>query len=79
MLDDGGRELVAGIRDRLHPGRLSSPLTERHCSRDNAKDAHRLLQTQTRTLDGTLRDLFTTWYSAMPANDVQPIPFTVAA
>jgi hypothetical protein len=36
MLDDGGWELVAGVRDRLHPGTLSSPLTERHCSRDNA-------------------------------------------
>ena len=32
-----------------------------------------------RTLDGTLRDLFTTWYPAMPANDVQPTPFTAAA
>jgi hypothetical protein len=43
------------------------------------KGAHRLLQTRTRTLDGTLRDLFTTWYPAMPANDVQPTPLTVAA
>ena len=33
------------------------------------KGAHRLLQTRTRTLDGTLHDLFTTWYPAMPAND----------
>jgi hypothetical protein len=40
------------------------------------KGAHRLLQTRTRTLDGTLRDLFTTWYPAMPANDVQLTPFT---
>ena len=39
MPDDGGWELMAGVRDRLHPGRLSSPLTERHCSRDNALDA----------------------------------------
>ena len=38
------------------------------------KGAHLLLQTRTRTLDGTLRDLFTTWYPAMPANDVQPHP-----
>jgi hypothetical protein len=30
---------AAGVRDRLHPGTLSSPLTERHCSRDNALDA----------------------------------------
>src|SRR3954453_3323498 len=43
------------------------------------KGAHRLLQTRTRTLDGTLHDLFTTWYPAMPANDVQPAPFAAAA
>ena len=39
--------------------------------------AHRLLQT--RTLDGTLRDLFTTWYPAMLANDVQAAPLAAAA
>jgi hypothetical protein len=43
------------------------------------KGAHLLLQTRTRTLDGTLRDLFTTWYPAMPANDVQPLPLAAAA
>ena len=43
------------------------------------KGAHLLLQTRTRTLDGTLRDLFTTWYPAMPANDVQPALFAAAA
>jgi hypothetical protein len=43
------------------------------------KGAHQLLQTRTRTLDGTLRDLFTSWYPAMPANDFQPVPFTAAA
>src|SRR3954447_9769036 len=43
------------------------------------KGAHRLLQTRTRTLDGTLHDLFTSWYPAMPANDVQPIPLAAAA
>jgi hypothetical protein len=42
------------------------------------KGAHLLLQTRTRTLDGTLRDLFTTWYPAMPANDVQLTPLTAA-
>ena len=42
------------------------------------KGAHRLLQTRTRTLDGTLRDLFTTWYPAMPANDVQPTSLAAA-
>ncbi len=41
--------------------------------------AHRLLQTRTRTLDGTLHDLFTSWYPAMPANDGQPLPLTAAA
>ena len=43
------------------------------------KGAHLLLQTRTRTLDGTLRDLFTTWYPAMPANDGQPLTFAAAA
>jgi hypothetical protein len=43
------------------------------------KGAHRLLQTRTRTLDGTLRDLFTTWYPAMPANDDQALPLLAAA
>jgi hypothetical protein len=43
------------------------------------KGAHRLLQTRTRTLDGTLHDLFTSWYPAMPANDVQPAPLAAAA
>jgi hypothetical protein len=43
------------------------------------KGAHRLLQTRTRTLDGTLHDLFITWYPAMPANDVQPAPLAAAA
>ena len=33
--------------------------------------AHRLLQTRTKTLDGTLRHLFTTWYPAIPANNGQ--------
>jgi len=41
------------------------------------KGGHQLLQT--RTLDGKLRDLFTTWYPAMPANDVQPAPLAAAA
>jgi hypothetical protein len=43
------------------------------------KGAHRLLQTRTRTLDGTLHDLFTTWYPAMPVNNVQPTSLAVAA
>ena len=37
--------------------------------------AHLLLQTRTRTLDGTLRDLFVGWYPAMAVNDNEvPIP-----
>jgi hypothetical protein len=43
------------------------------------KGAHLLLQTRTRTLDGTLRDLFTTWYPAMAANDAQPTSLAAAA
>ncbi len=39
--------------------------------------AHLLLQTRTRTLDGTLHDLFTAWYPAMPANDVQTALYAV--
>ena len=41
--------------------------------------AHQLLQTRTRTLDGTLRDLFTTWYPAMAANEGQTLPLATAA
>jgi hypothetical protein len=41
--------------------------------------AHLLLQTRTRTFDGTLRDLFTTWYPAMAANDGQASPAAAAA
>jgi hypothetical protein len=43
------------------------------------KGAHLLLQTRTRTLDGTLRNLFTSWYPAMPANDSQPPSLADAA
>ena len=32
-------------------------------------DAHRLLQTRTQTLDGTLPETFRRWYPAMAAND----------
>jgi hypothetical protein len=41
--------------------------------------AHRLLQTRTRTLDGTLRTLFTEWYPAMAANDTDTEPLPIAA
>src|SRR5688572_24132076 len=41
--------------------------------------AHRLLQTRTKTLDGTLRDLFTTWYPAMAANENVDALSTAAA
>jgi hypothetical protein len=35
------------------------------------KGAHLLLQTRTKTLNGTLRDLFTRWYPGMAVNDNQ--------
>ena len=41
--------------------------------------AHRLLQTRTKTLDGTLRDLFTRWYPDMAVNDNQVPAFAMAA
>ncbi|MGF7213231.1 hypothetical protein GGE65_007868 [Skermanella aerolata] len=41
--------------------------------------AHRLLQTRTKTLDGTLRDLFTRWYPGMAVNDNQVPDFARAA
>ncbi len=37
------------------------------------------LQPRTRTLDGTLHELFTLLYPAMPANNVQPVPLAAAA
>ena len=50
---------------------VSKRFAKRHQMQWPKKDRHRLLQTQTRTPDGTLRDLFTTWYPAMAANDNQ--------
>jgi hypothetical protein len=41
--------------------------------------AHRLLQTRTKTLDGTLRDLFTRWYPDMAVNDNQVPALALAA
>ena len=35
------------------------------------KGAYLLLQTRTKTLDGTLRDLFTRWYPGIAVNDNQ--------
>jgi hypothetical protein len=43
------------------------------------KGAHLLLQTRTKTLDGTLRDLFTRWYPGMAVNDNQVPALTMAA
>ena len=43
------------------------------------KGAHLLLQTRTKTLDGTLRDLFTRWYPGMAVNDNQVPDLAVAA
>jgi hypothetical protein len=43
------------------------------------KGAHLLLQTRTKTLDGTLRNTLVTWYPAMAANDTEaPIPAEAA-
>ena len=41
--------------------------------------AHRLLQTRTKALDGTLRDLFTRWYPGMSVNDNQVPALAMAA
>jgi hypothetical protein len=41
--------------------------------------AHRLLQTRTKALDGTLRDLFTRWYPGMSVNDNQVPNLAMAA
>ncbi|WP_429650243.1 ISKra4 family transposase [Skermanella aerolata] len=58
---------------------VSRRLAKKQQMQWSTKGAHQLLQTRTRTLDGTLYDLFTSWYPAMPANDVQPAPFAAAA
>jgi hypothetical protein len=41
--------------------------------------AHRLLQTRTKTLYGTLRDLFIRWYPDMAVNDNQVRGLATAA
>jgi hypothetical protein len=41
--------------------------------------AHRLLQTRTKVLNGTLRDLFTQWYPGMSVNDNQVPALAMAA
>jgi len=43
------------------------------------KGAHLLLQTRTKTLDGTLRDLFARWYPGMAVNDNQLPALAMAA
>jgi hypothetical protein len=43
------------------------------------KGAHLLLQTRTRTLNGTLRDLFAQWYPGMGVNDNQVLALAMAA
>jgi hypothetical protein len=58
---------------------VSRRLAKKQQMQWSRKGAHRLLQTRTRTLDGTLHDLFTSWYPAMPANDVQTPLFAAAA
>jgi hypothetical protein len=58
---------------------VSKRLAKKQQMQWSKKGAHLLLQTRTCTLDGTLHDLFTTWYPGMPANDVQAPPFAAAA
>jgi hypothetical protein len=58
---------------------VSRRFTKKQQMQWSKKGVHRLLQTRTRTLDGTLHDLFTTWYAAMPANDGQALPLAAAA
>src|SRR5690349_10368404 len=58
---------------------VSRRLAKKQQMQWSKKGAHLLLQTRTHTLDGTLRDLFTSWYPAMPANDFQPAPLASAA
>ena len=58
---------------------VSRRLAKKQQMQWSKKGAHLLLQTQTRTLDGTLHDLFTTWYPAMAANDAQPTSLAAAA
>jgi hypothetical protein len=58
---------------------VSKRFAKRHQMQWSKKGAHRLLQTQTRTPDGTLRDLFTTWYPAIPANNGQAALLAAAA
>ena len=41
--------------------------------------AHRLLQTRTKILDSTLRNLFTRWYPDMAVNDNQVPVHAMAA
>ena len=53
------------------------PSTKQQQMQWSKQGAHRLLQT--RTLDGTLLDLFTTWYPAMAVNDYDGALSTVAA
>jgi hypothetical protein len=57
---------------------VSKRFAKRHQMQWSKKGDHRLLQTQTRTPDGTLRDLFTTWYPAIPAYNGQA-PLLAAA
>jgi hypothetical protein len=42
------------------------------------KGAHLLLQTRTKALDGTLREMFVRWYPAMAANDTHTSPAAAA-
>jgi len=70
----------AGAPQCLHRG-AGTDLGQRQPQRLRATETVgqiRLLQPRTQIFGGTLHDLFTPLYPAMPANDVQPAPFAVA-
>ena len=57
---------TAGFRVNLVVSRRFAKKQQMQWSKQGA---HLLLQTRTRALDGTLRDLFTRWYPAMATNE----------
>ena len=63
-----GKDAMAGQQDEdaLETREWLDALAALEGHRGKERAAHRLLQTRTRTLDGTLRDLFTNWYRLCP-------------
>ena len=71
------QEQAGWIQPVHSPGRMA--IAERRVRQWSKVGAHRLPQTRTKTLDGTLRDLFTRWYPDMAVNDNQVPVIAVAA